>query len=515
MSINRDRVLEALRDLDGQRGLRRLLERVLGYDGERGLISTDDWREDVSDALAGEPELFASGGREGRFAVIRVRLNQAGKLSLMAERKIIERLRDRYPYALYIFSDVEESLWHFVNAPHGERVASKQYRRIVVGPGEGLRTATDRISLLSIDELTDKVGKEPEGLSPLEVQAAHDEAFDVEAVTREFFREYRRIFEAVEASVTGIEDKEHIRFFVQRLFNRLMFVAFVEKKGWMRLDSRTDYLAALWEAYASAEGGREGFYTSRLKPLFFGGFNTENKPDHEDHVIGSVPYLNGGLFEEDEDDKDERIDVPDECLREILVELFGRFNFTTTESTPLYTEVAVDPEMLGRVFEELVTGRHETGSYYTPKPIVSFMCREALKGYLQARLPDDTSGAIRRFVEDHAPEELTDPEQTLDALREIKVCDPACGSGAYLLGMLRELLDLRESLFQVKKLDAPFDYDRKLEIIQKNIYGVDIDDFAVNIARLRLWLSLMVDFEGENPPPYRTSTLRLRQTTAS
>lgn len=100
MSVNRDRVLEALRDLDGQRGLRRLLERILGYDGERGLISTDDWREDVSDALAEEPELFATGGREGRFAVIRARLNQAGKLSLMAEQKIMERLRDHYPYAL-------------------------------------------------------------------------------------------------------------------------------------------------------------------------------------------------------------------------------------------------------------------------------------------------------------------------------------------------------------------------------------------------------------------------------
>jgi len=102
MSVYRDRVLEALRDLDGQRGLRRLLERVLGYDGERGLISTDDWREDVSDALAEEPELFATGGREGRFAVIRVRLNRVGKLSLMAERKIMERLRDRYPYVLYV-----------------------------------------------------------------------------------------------------------------------------------------------------------------------------------------------------------------------------------------------------------------------------------------------------------------------------------------------------------------------------------------------------------------------------
>jgi hypothetical protein len=338
MSVNRDRVLEALEALDGRRGLRRLIERVLGYDGEEGLISTDGWREDVSGALAEMPELFATAGREGRFAVIRVRLATSGKLSLMAERKIMERLRDPYPYALYVFSDAEERLWHFVNAPHGERVANKQYRRIVVGPGEGLRTATEhteQISMLSTDDLADKVGKDPEDLSPLEIQAAHDDAFDVEAVTREFFREYRRIFEEVEARVTGIEGKEHIRFFVQRLFNRLMFIAFVEKKGWMQLNRRTDYLTALWEVYASAGSGEGSFYCSRLQPLFFGGFNTEHEQGHEQPVIGTVPYLNGGLFEEGPDDRNELIGVPDECLREILMGLFGCSTGWTRTTSPL------------------------------------------------------------------------------------------------------------------------------------------------------------------------------------
>ncbi len=282
-----------------------------------------------------------------------------------------------------------------------------------------------------------------------------------------------------------------------------MFVAFIEKKGWMRLNERTDYLCALWDAYASAGDG-EGFYRSRLKPLFVRGFNTENEPGHKEPLIGVVPYLNGGLFEEDKDDKDERIDVPDESLREILIGLFGRFNFTTTESTPLDTEVAVDPEMLGKVFEELVTGRHDTGSYYTPKPIVSFMCREALKGHLEKELgaSEDVEGeAIRAFVEDHDPGGLPDPEEALEALRSVRVCDPACGSGAYLLGMLRELLDLRESLFASRSIDPRSSYQRKLEIIQNNLYGVDLEEFAVNIARLRLWLSLVVDYEGENPPP--------------
>lgn len=503
MGVDRNRIERALKNLDGERALRSLLERELGYEGEHGLISTDGWREDLATSLADDPEMFASAGREGRFAVIRLRLASSGKLSLMAERRLMERLRDRYPYSLYVFSDADEKLWHFVNAPHADRTGSKQYRRIVVGPGEGLRTATDRISLLSIDDLAEEKHKEPEELSPLEIQAAHDAAFDVEAVTRDFFREYRRVFEAVEASVTGLEGKERTRFFVQRLFNRLMFVAFVEKKGWMRLNGRTDYLPALWESYA-AESGREGFYRSRLKPLFFRGFNTRNEEGSEDPAIGAVPYLNGGLFEEDADDTDQNIDVPDSYLREILVGLFGRFNFTTTESTPLDVEVAVDPEMLGKVFEELVTGRHDVGAYYTPKPIVSFMCREALKGYLEEKLGaagGEEKEAIRAFVENHDPAGLPDPEEALEALRSVRVCDPACGSGAYLLGMLRELLDLRESLFAARNIDPRTGYQRKLEIIQRNLYGVDKDEFAVNIARLRLWLSLVVDYEGQNPPP--------------
>jgi Eco57I restriction-modification methylase len=157
--------------------------------------------------------------------------------------------------------------------------------------------------------------------------------------------------------------------------------------------------------------------------------------------------------------------------------------------------------MLGKIFEELVTGRHETGSYYTPKPIVSFMCREALKDCLATQVPGESSAAIEQFVEEHRPETIRDAEKVLDALRRIRVCDPACGSGAYLLGMLHELLSLRQALFQSRKLDPKSVYDRKLEIIQTNLYGVDIDPFAINIARLRLWLSLAVDYDGTIPEP--------------
>lgn len=335
-------------------------------------------------------------------------------------------------------------------------------------------------------------------------------AFDVEKVTKEFFKTYRQVFEHVESLVTGVEG-ETKRLFVQKLFNRLMFVRFLQKKGWLSFNGQRDYLRTLWEDHQveQQKNAKANFYGDRLKPLFFLGLSTSNdvnligigRGGFLKTLIGDVPYLNGGLFEEESDDKDQHIVVPDEAIEPILTELFYRFNFTVTESTPLNIEVAVDPEMLGKIFEELVTARHETGSYYTPKPVVAFMCQESLKCYLKEALPKESPGAIERFIDEHDPSRLIDPEATLEALKCVRVCDPACGSGAYLLGMLHELLDLRATLFAARNLDAKTVYERKLEIIQNNLYGVDIDPFAVNIARLRLWLSLVVDYEGEKPPP--------------
>ncbi|MGF1489434.1 MAG: Eco57I restriction-modification methylase domain-containing protein [Prochloraceae cyanobacterium] len=218
-------------------------------------------------------------------------------------------------------------------------------------------------------------------------------------------------------------------------------------------------------------------------------------------LIGTVPYLNGGLFEQDEEDKDAKIIIPDDCIDSILHDLFQRFAFTVTESTPLDVEVAVDPEMLGKVFEELVTGRHESGSYYTPKPIVSFMCRESLKGYLKTQVAEESKEAIAELVDEQNSEKISNLDEVLEAFKKVKTCDLACGSGAYLLGMLHELLDLRKCLFEAKGIDCNTVYQHKLEIIENNLYGVDIDIFAVNIARLRLWLSLAVDYQGDRPQP--------------
>lgn len=329
-------------------------------------------------------------------------------------------------------------------------------------------------------------------------------AFDVEKVTNAFFKRYCQVFDAVEGMVQGVPD-ERKRLFTQRLFNRLLFIQFLQKKNWLRFQGSTNYLPTLWKAHQQSTAPGKNFYRDRLQPLFFEALNTPqgvdvigiNRGGFLADLVGEAPFLNGGLFSPAEDDRSGEA-IPDEAFDPIINDLFAHYNFTITESTPQDVEVAVDPEMLGRVFEELVTGRHETGSYYTPRPIVSFMCREALKGYLADACPNENAHAIARFVDEHEAEHIANPEAVLDALKRVKVCDPACGSGAYLLGMMQELLLLRKRLFISRQVDPASDYKRKLEIIQNNLYGVDKDPFAANVAMLRLWLALVVD-DTRNP----------------
>jgi hypothetical protein len=324
------------------------------------------------------------------------------------------------------------------------------------------------------------------------------EAFNVEKVTRRFYQDYAQQDEALRTVVAeqmGEDDieAEPVKMFTQTLLNRLMFLRFIERKGWLAPPGGTadkDYLRLLFKA-----GNYRGrsFYNSRLRKLFFEGLAVEGKQESES--IGKVPFLNGGLFEENA--LDEKVsEIPNEAFAPLLGEegLFYRFNFTVQESTPLDVEVAVDPEMLGKVFEELVTGRHESGSYYTPRPVVSFMCKEALKGYL-AQATEIAAEKVAAFVDRHeTPFGINDAKKIAKALDDVRAVDPACGSGAYLLGLLHEIVDLYRALYTEKlKTDDRELHRIKLDIIEKSLYGVDVDPFATNIAMLRLWLSLTVD----------------------
>jgi len=340
-----------------------------------------------------------------------------------------------------------------------------------------------------------------------------NQAFDVQRVTDDFFKNYERCFHdevkpAVKRTLGG--DAEAAHQFTQLLFNRLMFCWFLQKKGW--LGGRRDYLVHLLQRACRLKAGDEGhteftnFYHDYLSFLFFEVLSNpeEKRRKHyptDPDVSREAPFLNGGLFERQE--LDERVEsaprlrcLPNIMFRAVLDDLFARYNFTVEESTPLDVQVALDPELLGTIFEKLVTGRHETGSYYTPKPVVEFMCREALARYIAqaSRLPQ---AIVEYLIYDHKVEKLSPGDATdiIRSLDTIKVCDPACGSGAYLVAMLHELVSIYRALYTEKLNDPQKDYDLKLRIIERNLYGVDLDPFAVNIARLRLWLTLIVDSE--------------------
>ena len=404
---------------------------------------------------------------------------------------------------LLLFSNRSGDQLHWIH-PKFSGGSTPTLRRIVLERGIQQRTAIQQLSNIYWNH-------QDSG----NILDAVNEAFNVDKVTKDFFREYKRIFERAEALINGFTDAEERKQFVQTLFNRLMFVYFLSRKGWLTYEGDTDYLNALWDAYSGHET-QDNFYYHRLTYVFFEGLNkSEVVSRGMKEMIGDVPFLNGGLFEED--DLDERakarvITVPDEAIRPLMTDLFDKFNFTVMESTPFDIEVAVDPEMLGKVFEELVTGRHDSGAYYTPRQVVSFMCREALKGYLEGALTpvlsqrerEQTAAAIARFVDDHDASGISISQATAiqQALEAVTVVDPACGSGAYLVGMMQELVDLRVELYNQKlKQDARSLYELKLHIIERNLHGVDLDPFAVNIAMLRLWLSLAIEFEGDQPEP--------------
>ena len=418
--------------------------------------------------------------------------NRIRKAEAAAAAKIVsDRISDD---PLLLFTNRDSSQLHFV---YPDFVGSQPtLRRLVVERDLPRRTAVQQVA--NIYHQWQRTGS---------LHTALERAFDVEAVTTAFFGEYKRVFDLALERVEGFGDdedeQEGKKLFVQTLFNRLMFVYFLSRKGWLTFKGDTDHLNALWRDYQDSPD-QDNFYDDRLYHLFFFGLNNPQSRDlnlagsfMESAVYGKVPFLNGGLFQKGELDERGGLSVPDEAIEPVLTDLFDRFNFTVMESTPFDIEVAVDPEMLGKVFEELVTGRHDSGSYYTPRPVVAFMCREALKGYLEGCDTGLAADAIAAFVDGRETDGISPVRapSVATALESVTVVDPACGSGAYLLGMMQELVDLRTALFNVG-VDAKSLYDLKLHVIQRNLYGVDLDEFAVNIAMLRLWLSLAIEYDG-------------------
>ena len=270
----------------GLDAVKALICSTLSYAYANQPLPTRGWPASVRDLLAGEPTLLAQhAGFDVLHAVLTA--DQCGRnfpLSIRAERDVVAQLLPDHPHALFLFSNPAGAHWHFVNVKYerpqdadASATARRVIRRIAVGPEERLRTAAERLAMLDLADLSPDLM----GLTALAIQQRHDQAFDVEAVTESFFGTYRRIFEAAEAAITGLDDPDALRLFTLRLFNRLLFIRFLERKGWLTFEGRTDYLRALWDAHQAvkATDPAANFYAERLQVLFFNGLNNAGSRD--------------------------------------------------------------------------------------------------------------------------------------------------------------------------------------------------------------------------------------------
>ena len=403
------------------------------------------------------------------------------------------------------------------------------------------------------------------------------EAFSVDALSKEFFDEYHRHYDIIVKELEREGNSGTIYHdYVKKMLGRIVFLHFLQKKGW--LDGNQAFLRDLF--FMQPLDRRADFLEKVMEPLFFGIFNTEIgqrgrlfSDRHWDKQLledwSALPYLNGGLFEEDAVDK-LHIKLPG-SLFEDLFTFLASYNFTVDENDPDDAEVGVDLEMLGKIFESLLEDNKAKGAFYTPKEIVRYMCKESLIAYLDSKLENscdvqnaserqnaqsannptqgtqcgdndsdekcvsetrDLKTAIRAFVEHHEMQPELEPyRNTLDAaLRNVKICDPAIGSGAFPMGLLNELWRCREALMDAADTSERCDLSNtvqakrsavtstekplraggtrpqsrvelKKQIIENNIYGVDIERGAIDIARLRFWLSIVVDAEEAEPLP--------------
>ncbi len=345
------------------------------------------------------------------------------------------------------------------------------------------------------------------------------EIFSVERVTKEFYKGIEKLyFKLINNYLTyPVNDENTKKEFATRTIGRILFIKFLEKK--------TLIPSLVFEV-------KKNYYENVLEPLFFEQLSKPNDLRYELFKDKNIPFLNGGLFEAIKNIDFYEFDNELMCKKPLgiinqlkiedeffikLYEHLNSFNFTIDENILDDSELSVDPEMLGRVFENFLAeinpetsknARKATGSYYTPREIVSYMVKESLLEYLKEKTNIDEKKLKNTIFQDDKTN-LEDYEKTelLTTLYNIKILDPACGSGAFPMGLLQEIsrvlnivdengeiwFRLQDKDFQKQYEDKDKNYFRKLSIIQRSIYGVDIQPIAIEISKLRFFLSLIVD----------------------
>ena len=457
-------------------------------------------------------------------------------------RKLIQPyLKYHVEAAIAVFDDGQHWRLSYI-CDHKEGTTSAKRFSYVLGDKQGqYKTPLERL-----DKVAAKAGH-------FKMDDLRD-AFSVDALSKEFFDEYHRHYDRILRTTVELISKDPTLYsglsklfadYIKKMMGRIVFLHFLQKKGWLNGDP--EFLKNLF--FMQPPDRRADFLEQVLEPLFFGIFNTE--PQNREKLFRDegwdvqlldqwkgLPYLNGGLFERDSMDT-AKLKLP-ASLFERLFEFMASYNFTVDENDPDDADIGVDPEMLGKIFESLLEDNKAKGAFYTPKEIVRYMCKESLIAYLNSKVNSDEVNseskenqitnhdslvtAVRQFVEQHEfPEELEPYREVLDtALRNVKICDPAIGSGAFPMGLLNELWRCREVLEVIDQsplergtakpggmLQKPVPGTDevgnrraalKREIIENNIYGVDIEQGAIDIARLRFWLSIVVDAEWNVNP---------------
>ena len=423
-------------------------------------------------------------------------------------RRIVEPyIKANVDAALAVFDDGKHWRLSFVTDLQGQSTSPKRFSYVMGDPQGQYRTPVERLMQLG--------GSTRQQILTL---SAIRDAFSVEALSDAFFDEYHIHYDRIVAELARQGKVGAIHHdYVKKMMGRIVFLHFLQKKGW--LNGNPSFLRDLF----LSSPHKADFLEQVLEPLFFGIFNTESEQreklfanEHWDKDLlkqwEHLPYLNGGLFERDEVDK-MNIRLPASLFNDLFTFL-ASYNFTVDENDPDDAEIGVDPEMLGKIFESLLEDNKAKGAFYTPKEIVRYMCKESLIAYLNEQCTMNNvqlSSAIRSFVENHElPGELEPYCDVLDrALREVKICDPAIGSGAFPMGLLNELWRCREAISIppavetqcIASLQPTTRAALKREIIENNIYGVDIERGAIDIARLRFWLSIVVDSEEPQALP--------------
>ena len=464
------------------------------------------------------------------FADIELQDNVALKRSRVNIQNCVRKVMENDSNALIFFhftDNAKEWRVSYVNKADSLKnsTSAKRYTYLC-GPEHSCRTIAERFSTL-------------EGLSTIKDENML-EAFAVAPLSDDFFNEYRKHYADLVEYISGkrfikkggkfVEEKtkkaasefansfngddKAVRDFVKKMLGRLVFLQFLQKKGWLGVPKNAKWGTGdknfIYNLFTNADDSvKNDFLEQALEPLFFKSLNCDRgeeaiAPKAVCNIYRSeirIPYLNGGLFEEDELDK-KRVKFKKEHFESIF-EFFNQYNFTIDETDPDDVEIGVDPEMLGKIFENLLEDNKDKGAFYTPKEIVQYMCRESLIAYLETETvkPDETASKdkIRNFVLNHEASSFSEKEKAdiLKALIDVKICDPAVGSGAFPMGMLNELLPC----VQILTGEAKTRVELKKHIVKNNIYGVDIEKGAVDIARLRFWLAIIVDEEEPLPLP--------------